>query len=80
MYYILVSDALCRRRGVFLERRLLKDGNRILTERDLSLTKFSYGDVKVLNDKDLSAYIQDLESDNGVTNAENTEDNGTDNQ
>lgn len=52
-YHILVPQALIEGRHIFPENPKLPDGRTVLSVRDLSYTRFSYGPVEIVNDADL---------------------------
>lgn len=55
MYYIIVPRNVCERRRVFTRNQRTPDGRVVLTQRDLCLTKFSWGAVEIVNATDLQA-------------------------
>ncbi len=57
MYYIIVPKELCERRRVFTKNLRTPDERVVLTLRDLNLTRFSYGPVEIVNEKDLQAIM-----------------------
>ena len=73
MYYVIVPQEVCERRRVFTKNQRTPDGRVVLTLRDLSLTRFSYGPVEIVNDGDLQAIIsagQEAGSNNQTENEE----------
>lgn len=57
MYYIIVPSEVCERRRVFTRNQRTPDGRVVLTQRDLCLTKFSWGPVEIVNAADLQAIM-----------------------
>jgi len=57
-YHILVPASLIESRHIFPEHPKLPDGRTVLSVRDLSYTRFSYGPVEIVNDQDLNALMQ----------------------
>lgn len=73
MYYVIVPKEVCERRKVFRSNKRTPDGRVVLTLRDLSLTRFSYGPVEIVNSDDLQAIMsagQEAESNNNQTENE----------
>ena len=73
MYYVIVPQEVCEHRRVFTGNRRTPDGRVVLTLRDLSLTRFSYGPVEIVNSDDLQAIMsagQEAESNNNQTENE----------
>ena len=73
MYYIIVPQEICERRRVFTRNQRTPDGRVVLTLRDLNLTRFSYGQVEIVNEADLQAVMsagQDAGSNNQTENEE----------
>lgn len=73
MYYVIVPQEVCERRRVFTKNQRTPDGRVVLTLRDLSLTRFSYGPVEIVNDDDLQAIMsagQEAGSNNQTENEE----------
>lgn len=60
MYHILVNTSECERRGVFVDREKLPDGNTVISVGDLRFIRFSLGDCKILNDEDFASYKSSL--------------------
>ena len=56
-YHILVPQALIEGRHVFPDNPKLPDGRTVLSVRDLSYTRFSYGPVEIVNDADLETLM-----------------------
>ncbi len=57
-YHILVPQSLIESRHIFPENPKLPDGRTVLSVRDLSYTRFSYGPVEIVNDQDLAALME----------------------
>ena len=57
-YHILVPQSLIEERHIFPENPKLPDGRTVLSVRDLSYTRFSYGAVEIVNDQDLQALME----------------------
>ncbi len=57
MYYVIVPNEVCERRKVFTRNQRTPDGRVVLTLRDLSMTRFSYGPVEIVNGEDLQAIM-----------------------
>lgn len=72
MYYIIVPSEVCERRKVFLRNLRTPDGRVVLTQRDLGLTRFSYGPVEIVNADDLQAIMSAGQSDASDNNQDNT--------
>lgn len=73
MYYVIVPNEVCERRRVFTRNQRTPDGRVVLTLRDLNLTRFSYGQVEIVNGDDLQAIMsasQEEPSDNQAQNEE----------
>lgn len=58
MYHILVPRELIEQRHVFPNNQKLPDGRTVLSIRDLSYTRFSYGAVEIVNDADLEKLMK----------------------
>lgn len=66
MYYIIVPKEVIDERGVFTDKPRLSDGGAVVPVGDLRFTRFSYGGVRLLNDKDTLALMeQDRKENNG---------------
>lgn len=57
MYYVIVPNEVCERRRVFTRNPRTPDGRVVLTLKDLSLTRFSYGAVEIVNGDDLQSVM-----------------------
>lgn len=57
-YHILVPQTLIESRHIFPDNPKLPDGRTVLSVRDLSYTRFSYGTVEIVNDADLAALME----------------------
>ncbi len=62
MYYVIVSQETCEQHKVFKRNKRTPDGRVVLTLHDLSLTRFSYGSVEIVNSDDLKAIMSAKES------------------
>ncbi|MBR0202452.1 MAG: hypothetical protein IJQ44_08335 [Bacteroidaceae bacterium] len=58
-YHILVPQSLIESRHVFPDNPKLPDGRTVLSVRDLSYTRFSYGPVEIVNDQDLAELMNE---------------------
>ena len=58
-YHILVPPSLIESRHVFPDNPKLPDGRTVLSVRDLSYTRFSYGPVEIVNDQDLAELMNE---------------------
>ncbi|MBO4906224.1 MAG: hypothetical protein J5486_04195 [Bacteroidaceae bacterium] len=56
-YHILVPKELIEQRHVFPDNPKTADGRTVLSIRDLSYTRFSYGQVEIVNDADLATLM-----------------------
>lgn len=73
MYYIIIPKKIVDERGVFADKPRTKDGGAVITPSDLRFTRFSYGDVKLLNDSDAALLLaQKDDADTSETPAEDT--------
>lgn len=74
MYYIIIPKKIVDERGVFADRPRTKDGGAVITPSDLRFTRFSYGEVQLLNDSDTALLLaqKDDEEDTAETPAEGT--------
>lgn len=73
MYYIIIPKKIVDERGVFADRPRTKDGGAVITPSDLRFTRFSYGEVQLLNDSDTALLLaQKDEEDTAETPAEDT--------
>jgi hypothetical protein len=61
-YFILVPQELIEQRHVFPENPKLPDGRTVLSVRDLTYTRFSYGPVEIVNDADLKTLMEGEET------------------
>lgn len=69
MYYIIIPKEIVEKRGVFTDKPRTTDGSAVITPSDLRFTKFSYGDVQLLNDADTALLLsKDKDSDKEETN------------
>lgn len=57
-YHILVPQSLIEQRHIFPGNSKLPDGRTVLSVRDLSYTRFSYGPVEIVNDQDLEVLME----------------------
>ena len=57
-YHILVPRELIEKRHVFPNNPKLPDGRTVLSVRDLGYTRFSYGQVEIVNDADLAELMK----------------------
>lgn len=73
MYYIIIPKKIVDERGVFADRPRTKDGGAVITPSDLRFTRFSYGEVQLLNDSDTALLLaQKDEEDTAEAPAEDT--------
>lgn len=73
MYYIIIPKKIIDERGVFADRPRTKDGGAVITPSDLRFTRFSYGEVQLLNDSDTALLLaQKDEEDTAEAPAEDT--------
>lgn len=80
MYYIIIPKKIVDERGVFADRPRTKDGGAVITPSDLRFTRFSYGEVQLLNDSDTALLLaQKDEEDTAETPAEDTTTSSTTN-
>ncbi len=61
-YHILVPQALIEGRHIFPDNPKLPDGRTVLSVRDLTYTRFSYGPVEIVNDADLKTLMEGEET------------------
>jgi hypothetical protein len=73
MYYVIVPNEVCERRRVFTRNQRTPDGRVVLTLKDLNLTRFSYGQVEIVNGDDLQAIMSAGQSEPGIEQEENGE-------
>ena len=66
MYYVIVPSELCERRRVFTRNQRTPDGRVVLTLRDLALTRFSYGQVEIVNGDDLQTLMSGTQEEPSV--------------
>lgn len=57
-YHILVPQSLIEQRHIFPDNLKVPDGRTVLSVRDLSYTRFSYGPVEIVNDQDLEVLME----------------------
>ncbi len=74
MYYIIIPKKIVDERGVFADRPRTKDGGAVITPSDLRFTRFSYGEVQLLNDSDTALLLaqKNDDGDTAETPAEDT--------
>lgn len=53
-HYILIPEEICQQRRIFTNKPRTRDGRVVVTTRDLSLIRFSLGDVEHVSDTDLA--------------------------
>ena len=53
-HYILIPEEICQQRRIFTNTPRTRDGRVVVTTRDLSLIRFSLGDVEHVSDTDLA--------------------------
>lgn len=62
MYYIIIPKTVIDGRGVFTNSQRLSDGSAVVPLSETRFTRFSYGEVKLLNDSDTAALIAEDKS------------------
>lgn len=70
MYYIIIPKEIVEKRGVFADKPRTEDGGAVITPGDLRFTKFSYGNVQLLNDAD-TALLLSKKKDTGNETSDN---------
>lgn len=53
-HYFLIPGEICQQRKIFPRKPRTRDGRVVITSRDLSLIRFSLGDVEHVSDTDLA--------------------------
>lgn len=57
MYFIIIPKKLVDERGVFADHTRLSDGSAVVPMSETRFTRFSYGDVKILNEEDTNLLV-----------------------
>lgn len=71
MYFILVDKSVLDKRRVFPNAETLPepDGRAVIPTGDLRFTRFSYGQVELINDSDLASLRESIKSSASSTEA-----------